>query len=104
MSDFLQFKPAQYFQGKDCYVGYYVINPFTKKMVRKKIKLNHISSARERKRYGTRLAFEINTKLYDGWNPFLEDTRTVPMLTQLSLPIWRISPSIGIAGLRVGRL
>lgn len=68
------FRPAQYFHGKECYVGYYVVNPFTKKMVRKKIKLNHIISAKERKRYGQRLAFEINTKLYDGWNPFVDES------------------------------
>ncbi len=55
----LDFRPAQYFSGKDCYVGYYVKNPFTHRLVRKKIKLNHISSSRTRKRYGHRLAFEM---------------------------------------------
>lgn len=75
MSDFLvKFRPAQYFPGKDSYVGYYVVNPFTNKMVRKKIKLNHIANARERKRYALRLAFEVNVKLYDGWNPFIEES------------------------------
>lgn len=77
MSDFLvKFRPAQYFTGKESYVGYYVVNPFTNKMVRKKIKLNHIANARERKRFALRLAFEINTKLYDGWNPFTDEACT----------------------------
>ncbi len=75
MSDFLvKFKPAQYFSGKESYVGYYVVNPYTNKMVRKKIKLNHIANSRERKRYALRLAFEINAKLYDGWNPFSDES------------------------------
>ena len=75
MSDFLvKFNPAQYFSGKESYVGYYVVNPYTNKMVRKKIKLNHIANSRERKRYALRLAFEINAKLYDGWNPFTDES------------------------------
>lgn len=75
MSDFLvKFIPAQYYSGKESYVGYYVVNPFTNKMVRRKIKLNHILNAKERKRYATRLAFEINAKLYDGWNPFTDES------------------------------
>lgn len=77
MSDFLvKFKPAQYYSGKESYVGYYVVNPFTNKMVRKKIKLNHIANSKERKRYALRLAFEINAKLYDGWNPFTDESTT----------------------------
>lgn len=67
------FKPAQYYEGKESYVGFYVTDPATGKLARRKVKLNHIKNARERKRYGQHLAFDISTKLYEGWNPFIEE-------------------------------
>lgn len=68
------FKPAQYYRGKECYVAYYVLNPYSNTLVRKKIKLNHIRQAHERSRYANALIHSINDKLYDGWNPFLDDS------------------------------
>lgn len=67
------FKPAQYFKGKECYVAYHVVNPFTKQWVRKKIKLNHIHKSAERQRYASMLVYNLNEKLYGGWNPFLDE-------------------------------
>lgn len=72
MSFSLKFLPAQYYKGKECYVAYYVENPFTHTLVRKKVKLNRIRSASERRRYASTIIDEINRRLYDGWNPFLE--------------------------------
>lgn len=69
----VNFKPAQYFKGKECYVAYHVVNPFTKQWVRKKIKVNHIHKPSERQRYASMLVYTINEKLYEGWNPFLYD-------------------------------
>jgi len=69
----VNFKPAQYYKGKECYVAYHVVNPFTKQWVRKKIKVNHIHKPSERQRYASMLVYTINEKLYDGWNPFLDD-------------------------------
>lgn len=68
----LNFKPAQYYKGKECFVAYYVTNPFDNAWVRKKIKLNHIRKASEREAYARKLVAELNYKLYSGWNPFIE--------------------------------
>ena len=68
----MNFKPAQYYKGKECFVAYYVTNPFDNVWVRKKIKLNHIRKASERENYARKLVAELNYKLYSGWNPFLE--------------------------------
>jgi site-specific recombinase XerC len=69
----LWFSPAQLYTGKEWYVGYKVENPATGERVRKRIKLNRIQNLAERRKYAKRLIDNINRKLYDGWNPFLED-------------------------------
>jgi integrase len=68
----LNYLPAQYFQAKISYVQYFVLSPTSKKLVAKRIKLNRIKSVRERKKYANKLIKEINEKLAEGWNPFLE--------------------------------
>ena len=72
-STLIKFKLAQLCKGKEWFISYYVINPATEKLHRKKVKLNHIKSLVERKRYADFLIRELNLKLYQGWNPFLED-------------------------------
>ena len=70
---FIDFRPAEYHAGKESYVSYYVINPETKVLARKRIKLNHIVGNRERERFARKLCMEINSKLYKGWNPFFDE-------------------------------
>lgn len=71
---FIDFKPAQYVETKtDNYVFYYARNPLTERLERKRVRLNHIRLKSDRRKYGRLLACEINSKLYDGWNPFVED-------------------------------
>lgn len=77
MPDFkslLTFKPAQLSIGKEWFVYYYVINPTTEKLVRKKIKLNHIHPIAQRRKYANHVINDTNQKLYSGWNPFLEES------------------------------
>ncbi len=70
---FKTFVPAQLYKGKNrWYVLYYALNPQTGKLHRKEIRINRIRSLSERKRYALKLIAEINSKLYQGWNPFLE--------------------------------
>jgi integrase/recombinase XerD len=78
---FVDFKPAQLSKGVDCYVYYYVKNPFSvdKKLERIRIKLNHIKTPKERKKYANFLINEINNKLFNGYNPFYEDEKTKPI-------------------------
>lgn len=74
---FINFVPAQLSVGKkDTYVSYYATNPFTNKLERKRIRINHIKTKAERLRYGRLLCLEINEKLYKGWNPFLDELQS----------------------------
>ena len=73
---FIDFKPAQYVETKkESYVAFYAMNPFTERLERKRIRLNHIRLKKERRKYGNLLALEINDKLYRGWNPFVEELK-----------------------------
>lgn len=77
MLPFINFKPAELKEtNTETYVSYYVVNPFQDdKLVRQRIRLNRIKNRAERLRYGRKLAYEINLKLYKGWNPFLEKSK-----------------------------
>lgn len=67
------FKPAQYYKGKCCYVGFYAQDPISGELRRVKIKVNHVTGSRERTKYANHLVYSINEKLYSGWNPFVEE-------------------------------
>lgn len=71
--DILGYTKAQYYQGKNSYVGYYVKHPITKQKKRIQIKLNHITSKTERRKHAAQLCSVINAKLDSGWNPFAEN-------------------------------
>lgn len=69
---FVTFRPAQYYKGNDSFVYFYATDPLTGKLKRKRIKLNHIKRKTERDRYAQFLCHQLNEKLYEGWNPFVE--------------------------------
>ena len=69
----LNFIPAQFYETKaSSYVGYYILNPTTNKMVRKRIKVNRLKTRSARRLFARQLIIEINQKLVKGWNPLLE--------------------------------
>ena len=71
----LGYKYAQICQSKErMFVYYYVENPETKKLVRKRVYLQHIKSKSDRLRYARKLKEKINNKLDNGWNPFIDDS------------------------------
>lgn len=70
---YIDFKPAQIVDKKETYVSYYVLNPFTGKMERKRVRLNHIRNKKERLKYARHLCNALNERLYAGWNPFFEE-------------------------------
>jgi len=71
---FIDYLPATLHENKDWYISYYVKNPATQKLKRKRIKLNRIKSKIQRRRYSKKLILEINKKLENGWNPFIEQS------------------------------
>ncbi|MDR0729297.1 MAG: site-specific integrase [Prevotellaceae bacterium] len=69
----ISYIPARLTEGKEWFVSYYVIYPPTGKLRRKKVKMNRIHSITQRRIVARKLIIDINAKLYNGWNPFLED-------------------------------
>lgn len=69
---FVNFRPAEVVHKKETYVSFYVLNPLSGKLERKRIRCNHVHGAAERLKYARLLCSEINQKLYEGWNPFLD--------------------------------
>ena len=70
---FVDFRPAEVVHKTETYVSYYVVNPFTGKMTRKRIRCNHIQGKTERLKYARLLCQAVNERLFDGWNPFYEE-------------------------------
>ena len=71
----MDFVPAELFQGKIWYIQYSIRNPYLpeKGLVKKRIKFNKIKNLKARKKQVNLMIHEINEKLYNGWNPFLEE-------------------------------
>lgn len=67
-----QFYPAKLHEGKTWFISYYAYNPLSKKLERKRIKINRIKSVSERRKYSKEIINTINVKLYSGWNPFID--------------------------------
>ena len=74
---FIDYKPARYHTGKtgkDCYISYYALDPWSQKLKIKKIRLNNIKSKAERKKMAIRVIQRVNSRLEKGWNPFIESS------------------------------
>jgi len=71
-TNFLKFLPAKLTEGNEWYISYYAIYPPTGKLRRVRIKLNRIKSIGKRRMYARYLINDIDTKLVQGWNPFIE--------------------------------
>ena len=55
------------------YVYFYVINPSSGNLERKRIYINYCKSLSNKKRYALRLIERINDRLDEGWNPFINE-------------------------------
>jgi len=69
----IDYIPACYRAHKDSYVEYYAVDPATGKLERKRIRLNRIKSATERRKFANKLIRQLNMDLEAGWNPFVEE-------------------------------
>lgn len=58
--------------GKDWVIYFYAFDPAIGKMHRKRIKLNHIESIKDRRQYAKDLMRRISEKLAMGWNPWID--------------------------------
>lgn len=67
---FVDFRPAEVRINSEVYVSYYVMNPLSDKLERKRVRCNHIGKRTEQIKFARLLCQEINRKLYAGWNPY----------------------------------
>ena len=68
--------PAELHETKEWYISYYVLNPYTNKMVRCRVKVNRVKSITARRKFAREIIISINQKLSTGWNPFIEQDTT----------------------------
>ena len=82
MNIFLDYTPARYVNNSNnYYVAYSAINPDTGKLKEKRIKLNHINAAQDRRNYAKELIKSINKRLSEGFNPFAAQVQEVKIYT-----------------------
>jgi len=62
----------QLYTGKEWYIGFYAFDPAQNKMRRKKIKINFIKTAGDKRRFARAIVQRISAKLDQGWNPWIE--------------------------------
>jgi len=72
LNEIKKYIPCKLHKGKCWYVSYYAFNPESEKLQRKRIKINRIINKAERKKYANSLMIRFNTKLEQGWNPFID--------------------------------
>jgi len=90
MTEILGYKPAKLYKaGTRLYIGFYIVDPSTGKLIRKRTYINHIEDPVVRNRYVSDAIKKINEKLREGWNPLITDqsgkmfTRFVEVLDEI---------------------
>ncbi len=87
MNKMLNFRYAELSDtGSRWYVYYYVINPSSGNLERKRIYINQCKSLSNKKRYASKLIDKINDRLEEGWNPFInakEQKQYTPLIKAL---------------------
>lgn len=68
----LAYTPPRLYTGVEWYIGFMAFDPSKNQMRRKKIKLNHIPKAGERRAYAKDLINRLSEQLRRGWNPWIE--------------------------------
>ena len=70
----LKYIPCTLTEGKEWYISYYCTYPDTNTLRRIRIKFNRIKNIKQRRIAAKRVIADIDTKLQQGWNPFIEET------------------------------
>lgn len=71
-NEVISYNPARLHTGKNWYVSYYAYDPESDKLKIRRIKLNYIKKASDRRLFALGLMKRINSNLEKGWNPFIE--------------------------------
>ena len=71
---FVDFVPAELRQLKDWIIVYYAKNPVTDKLERQRLRVTKMKNTAERLKFAKKIVLEINSKLQNGWSPFISET------------------------------
>ncbi|MEX0275697.1 MAG: tyrosine-type recombinase/integrase [Flavobacteriaceae bacterium] len=74
---FIDYVPAELRENKTWEIVYYCKNPFTGKLKIKRNRVRPLKSIVERRKHGKRMVLNINRKLENGWNPWVEQSRGI---------------------------
>ncbi|MBT3244815.1 MAG: site-specific integrase [Bacteroidetes bacterium] len=70
--ELISYRPARLHTGSCWYISFHAFDPQSGLLKIKRIKINYIERAAERRKYANELMKRINNNLAQGWNPFLE--------------------------------
>ena len=70
----LGYTPAKLVTGKRWFVEFYAYDPEQESMHRKRVAVPKASPTSARKSFANEMICEINAKLSEGWNPFIQAT------------------------------
>ncbi|MBQ9434901.1 MAG: site-specific integrase [Bacteroidales bacterium] len=76
---FVDFRPAEVVNKREVYVSYYIFDQDINKLVRKRVRCNHVKGAKERLKYARLLCAAINKRLFEGWSPIYEKTSKISL-------------------------
>lgn len=85
LDEIRQFTFPKLRENKDAwYIEFYAYDPLFKKMRRKRIKVNRITSIRERRKYAHAVIQRLTQQLITGWNPWVEqDAQSVVLFNEI---------------------
>lgn len=72
LKSIISYTYPELYTGKEWYVGFYAFDPVRNEMRRKKIKINFVKKATDRRRYGEALKRRVAQQLESGWNPWVD--------------------------------
>lgn len=70
---FVTYIPAELRENQTWEIVYYVINPITNQLCRKRNRVKPIKSLSDRRKLAKQMIITINNRLMEGWNPFYEN-------------------------------
>ncbi|HEA19934.1 hypothetical protein LCGC14_0502660 [marine sediment metagenome] len=73
---FIDYIPAELRENRTWEIVYYVKNPFTEELERKRNRVRPLKNITERRKMAKRMIAAINSRLEKGWNPFFQNKGT----------------------------
>lgn len=72
LNEILSFTYPKLHTGSCWFISFYAFDPAKGEMRRKRIKINSVGNASQRRRYAAQVCHRLSTKLETGWNPWVE--------------------------------